>query len=133
MSIKKIIVFPEVISITIDKGNVISVTQEHNNADDIKAHIQTQIKTVRRYNEMGYYNLAKPEFVSEVITTFSNLELSKKDVIRVNNFIKIQGLPECNRIWQLPDEIKVQVSQMLHNFCITYDSDHWEDFFVSLA
>jgi hypothetical protein len=31
---------------------------------------------VRKYEKMGYYNLAKPEFISEVITTFTNLELS---------------------------------------------------------
>jgi hypothetical protein len=47
---------------------------------------------------MGYYNLAKPEFISEVITTFTNLELSKKDVIRANNFMNITGFQECNRV-----------------------------------
>jgi hypothetical protein len=79
---------------------------------------------------MGYYNLAKPEFINEVITTFTNLELSKKDVIRVNNFMDIQGPTECNRVWQLPDETKVQVSQMLHGFEITFDTENWEDFSV---
>jgi hypothetical protein len=52
-------------------------------------------KTVRKYEKMGYYNLAKPEFINEVIVTFTNLELSKKDVIRVNNFMDIQGATEC--------------------------------------
>jgi hypothetical protein len=31
---------------------------------------------VRKYEKMGYYNLAKPEFISEVITTFTNLSES---------------------------------------------------------
>jgi hypothetical protein len=51
------------------------------------------IEMVRKYEKMGYYNLAKPEFISEVITTFTNLELSKKDVIRANNFMNITILP----------------------------------------
>jgi hypothetical protein len=42
----------------------------------------------------------------------------------------IQGYQECNRVWQLPDEMKVQVSQMLYGFYITYDTDNWEDFSV---
>ena len=79
---------------------------------------------------MGYYNLAKPEFISEVITTFTNLEVSKKDVIRANNFMEITGYKECNRVWQLPDEMKVQASAMLKGFYITYDTVKWEDFSV---
>jgi hypothetical protein len=85
---------------------------------------------VRKYEKMGYYNLAKPEFISEVITTFTNLELSKKEVIRANNFMNITGFQECNRVWQLPDELKVQASQMLHGFYITFDTVNWEDFSV---
>ncbi|NYT27332.1 MAG: hypothetical protein H0A76_05225 [Candidatus Thiodubiliella endoseptemdiera] len=98
--------------------------------DKVKAHIQEHIKMVRQYDKMGYYNLAKPEFVNEVITTFTNLELSKKNVIRVNNFMDIQGPTECNRVWQLPDEVKVEVSKMLHGFEVTYDTENWEDFTI---
>jgi hypothetical protein len=42
----------------------------------------------------------------------------------------IQGTTECNRVWQLPDETKVQVSQRLHGFQITYDTENWEDFSI---
>ncbi|CAB9544047.1 hypothetical protein [uncultured Gammaproteobacteria bacterium] len=131
MSIEKIKAFPEVTTVILNDDNTVeSVTQEYYDIDKVKAHIQGCIKTVRKYEKMGYYNLAKPEFVNEVITTFTNLELSKKDVIRVNNFMDIQGTTECNRVWQLPDETKVQVSQRLHGFQITYDTENWEDFSI---
>ena len=129
---KKINVFPEVTTVVINDGNIVeSVTQEYYDTDKVKAHIQENIRLVRKYDKMGYYNLAKPEFVSEVITTFTNLELSKKDVIRVNNFMDIQGATECNRVWQLPDEVKVQVSQRLCGFQIIYDTENWEDFSIT--
>lgn len=130
MSVEKIKVFPEITTIVIENDKVISITQKYNDIDKIKTHIQTCIETVRKYDKSGYYNLSKPEFASEVITTFTNLELSKKDVIRINNFVDIQGVQACHRVWQLPDELKVQISQMLHGFTITYDSVVWEDFSV---
>lgn len=131
MSIEKIKAFPEVTVVVLnDDGTVDSITQEYYDVDKVEAHIQKNIAMVRQYDKMGYYNLAKPEFVSEVITTFTNLELSKKEVIRVNNFMDIQGPTECNRVWQLPDETKVQVSQMLHGFEITYDTENWEGFSI---
>ncbi len=130
MSIEKIKAFPEITAVVIEGDKVTSVTQEYNDVDKLTAHIQKCIETVRRYDKSGYYNLSKPEFTSEVITTFTNLELSKKDVIRVNNFMDVRGFQECNRVWQLPDELKVQVSQMLHGFTITYDTVDWEDFSV---
>ncbi|KAA0445860.1 MAG: hypothetical protein FXV80_01480 [Candidatus Thioglobus sp.] len=131
MSIKKIQAFPEVTTVILgDDDSVKSVIQEYYDAKKVKEHIKSCIQSVRKYDKMGYYNLAKPEFVSEVITTFTNLELSKKDVIRVNNFMEIKGSTECNRVWQLPDETKVQVSQMLSGFEVTYDSENWEDFSV---
>ncbi len=130
MSIQKIKAFPEITAVVIEGDKVTSVTQEYNDVDKLTAHIQTCIQTVRKYDESGYYNLSKPEFVNEVITTFTNLELSKKDVIRVNNFMDVRGFQECNRVWQLPDELKVQISTMLHGFIVTYDSENWEDFNV---
>lgn len=133
MSTKKIKAFPEVTTVILNDDNTVeSITQEYYDVDKVKKHIQTCIESVRKYEEKGYYNLVKPEFVSEVITVFTNLELSKKDVIRVNNFMDIQGPTECNRVWQLPDETKVQVSQLLHGFEITYDSENWEDFSIKL-
>ncbi|MBA5249157.1 MAG: hypothetical protein FE834_06435 [Gammaproteobacteria bacterium] len=132
MSIEKIKAFPEVTTVILnDDGTVESIIQEYYDADKVETHIREHIAMVRQYDKMGYYNLAKPEFVNEVITTFTNLELSKKEVIRVNNFMDIQGPTECNRVWQLPDETKVQVSQLLHGFYITYDTDNWEDFSVT--
>jgi hypothetical protein len=131
MSIEKIKAFPEVTTVILDDdAAVISVTQEYYDIEKVKTHILENIRLVKKYEKMGYYNLAKPEFINEVITTFTNLELSKKDVIRVNNFMDIQGPTECNRVWQLPDETKVQVSQMLHGFEITFDAENWEDFSV---
>ncbi len=131
MSTETIKAFPEVTTVILNNdGTVDSIAQEYYDVDKIKAHIQEHIKMVRQYDKMGYYNLAKPEFVNEVITTFTNLELSKKNVIRVNNFMDIQGPTECNRVWQLPDEVKVEVSKMLHGFEVTYDTENWEDFTI---
>ena len=130
MSIDKIKAFPEITSVVIEGDDVVSVTQGYYDVDKVIAHIQTCIEMVRKYDKMGYYNLAKPEFINEVITTFTNLELSKKDVIRANNFMEIKGFKECNRVWQLPDEMKVQASQMLQGFYVTYDTENWEDFSV---
>ncbi len=132
MSIEKITAFPEITDVVIEDGNIISLTQGYYDIDKVTVHIQKCIEMVRQYEKMGYYNLAKPEFISEVITTFTNLELSKKDVIRTNNFMKITGFQECNRVWQLPDELKVQASQMLHGFYITFDTVNWEDFSVKI-
>lgn len=132
MSIEKITAFPEITDVVIEDGNIVSLTQGYYDIDKVTVHIQKCIEMVRQYEKMGYYNLAKPEFISEVITTFTNLELSKKDVIRANNFMNITGFQECNRVWQLPDELKVQASQMLHGFYITFDTVNWEDFSVEV-
>ncbi|SFV77566.1 hypothetical protein MNB_SUP05-10-539 [hydrothermal vent metagenome] len=35
-------------------------------------------------------------------------------------------------MWQLPDQMKVQASQMLQGFYVTYDTENWEDFSVEL-
>lgn len=130
MSIEKITAFPEITDVVIEDGNIVSLTQGYYDIDKVTVHIQKCIEMVRQYEKMGYYNLAKPEFISEVITTFTNLELSKKDVIRANNFMNITGFQECNRVWQLPDELKVQASQMLHGFHVTFDTENWEGFTV---
>ncbi|WXU00417.1 MAG: hypothetical protein Ctma_1132 [Catillopecten margaritatus gill symbiont] len=131
MSIEKIKAFPEVTIVILNNdGTVESISQEYYDVDKVETHIRKNIQMVREYDKMGYYNLAKPEFVNEVITTFTNLELSKKEVIRVNNFMDIQGPTECNRVWQLPDETKVEVSQMLYGFEVTYDTEKWEDFTI---
>jgi uncharacterized protein YlzI (FlbEa/FlbD family) len=129
MSIEKITAFPEITFAVVEGENLVSVTQGYYDIDKVTKHIQTCIGMVRKYEKMGYYNLAQPEFISEVITTFTNLEVSKKDVIRANNFMEISGY-ECNRVWQLPDQMKVQASQMLHGFYITYDTENWEDFSI---
>jgi hypothetical protein len=115
-----------------ERNNIVSLTQGYYDIDKVTVHIQECIEMVRKYEKMGYYNLAKPEFISEVITTFTNLELSKKDVIRANNFMNITGFQECNRVWQLPDELKVQASGRLHGFYITFDTVNWEDFSVRI-
>ena len=130
MSIEKITAYPEITNTVIEGDDVVSVTQGDYDIDKVTAHIKTSIAMVRRYEEKGYYTLEKPAFVGEVITTFTDLEVNKKDVIRANNFMDIQGYQECNRVWQLPDEMKVQVSEMLYGFYITYDTDNWEDFSV---
>lgn len=132
MSTKKITAYPEITKTVIEGDDVVSVTQGNYDLDKITAHIETSIAMVRKYEKMGYYTLAKPEFVSEVITTFTDLEVNRKDVIRANNFMDIQGYQECNRVWQLPDELKVKVSQMLYGFYITYDEENWEDFSVEM-
>jgi len=132
MSTEKITAYPEITKTVIEGDDVVSVIQGDYDLDKVIAHIETSIAMVRRYEKMGYYTLAKPEFVSEVITTFTDLEVKRKDVIRANNFMDIQGYQECNRVWQLPDEMKVQVSQMLYGFYITYDEENWEDFSVEM-
>ncbi len=126
MSRKKIIVYPEITAIVIEEDNVSSITQGYNNSEKLKQHLQECIKIVKKYEALGYYNLKKPEFIDDVIITFSNLELSKKEVMRINNYMDIVGFPECNRIWQLSDEMKVQASNMLCGFVINFDSNNWE-------
>jgi len=126
MSIEKITAFPEITKTIIEGDDVVSVIQGNYDIDKVIVHIQDSVEMVRRYEKMGYYTLEKPEFVTEVITTFTDLEISRKEVIRANNFMDIQGYKECNRVWQLPDEMKVQVSQMLYGFYITYNTESWE-------
>lgn len=126
MSIEKITAFPEITETIIEGDDVVSVIQGNYDIDKVIVHIQDSVEMVRRYEKMGYYTLEKPEFVTEVITTFTDLEISRKEVIRANNFMDIQGYEECNRVWQLPDEMKVQVSQMLYGFYITYNTESWE-------
>jgi len=126
MSIEKITAFPEITETIIEGDDVVSVIQGNYDIDKVIVHIQDSVEMVRRYEKMGYYTLEKPEFVTEVITTFTDLEISRKEVIRANNFMDIQGYKECNRVWQLPDEMKVQVSQMLYGFYITYNTESWE-------
>lgn len=130
MSTEKITAYPEITATLIEGDDVISVTQGNYDLDKVIAHVKASIKMVRDYEKKGYYTLEKPAFVGEVITAFTDLEVSKKDVIRANNFMDVQGYQECNRVWQLPDEMKVQVSQMLYGFYITYDTENWEDFSV---
>ena len=130
MSIEKITAYPEITQTIIEGDDIVSVTQGNYDLDKVIAHVNESITMVKRYEKMGYYTLAKPEFVSEVITTFTDLEVSKKEVIRANNFMDVHGYQECNRVWQLPDEMKVQVSQMLYGFYITFDTENWEDFSV---
>lgn len=131
MPIETLKVYPQILSLTVDKGSVVAIKQEYNqNIAEIENAVQDCIKTVKKYEQMGYYNLAKPEFVSDVILTFSNLELTRKDVIRVNNYLKIIGFPECNRIWQLPDEMKVQASQMLDCYQLSFDTNNWESLHI---
>lgn len=126
MPIKTLTVYPQIISVVVDVDVVVSIQQEYNqNPAEIEKAVQECVQTVKKYDKMGYYNLAKPEFVSDVISTFSNLELSKKNVIRVNDYLKIIGFPECNRVWQLPDEMKVQISQMLEGYRLSYD-ENWQ-------
>ena len=130
MSTEKITAFPEITVAIIEGDEVTSVTQAFYEIDEVKSQIEAGIKTVRKYQESGYFNLAPPDFINDVITNFTDLELTKKDVIRSNVFMDVQGYQECNRVWQLPDEMKVQVSQMLRGFNVTYDTEHWEDFSV---
>jgi len=130
MSTEKITAYPEITETIIEGDDVVSVIQGNYDIDKVIVHIQDSVEMVRRYEKMGYYTLEKPEFVTEVITTFTDLEISKKEVIRANNFMSIKGYKECNRVWQLPDEMKVQVSQMLYGFYITYDTESWEVFSV---
>lgn len=131
MPIKTIKIYPQILSLTIDGNLVVSIEQEyHQNTSEIEKAVQDCIKTVRKYDKMGYYNLVKPEFISDVIKNFSNLELTKKAIIRVNNYLAITGFPECNRIWQLPNKMKLQISKMLDVYTLSFDTQNWESLHI---
>ena len=91
MSTEKITAFPEITKTIIEGDDVVSVTQGDYDLDKVIAHVNESIAMVKKYEEMGYYTLAKPEFVSEVITTFTDLEVSKKDVIRCSRLSRVQS------------------------------------------
>jgi hypothetical protein len=66
MSIEKITAFPEITDVVIEDNNIVSLTQGYYDIDKVTVHIQKCIEMVRKYEKMGYYNLAKPEFISAI-------------------------------------------------------------------
>ncbi|SMN11721.1 hypothetical protein SPBRAN_2007 [uncultured Candidatus Thioglobus sp.] len=131
MSIEKITIYSEASSITIDDGKVVALVQDYDTIEKVTAHIKEWIAMVRKYKEIGYFPLTEPEFIEDCIVTFTDLEPNKREVMRVNTFMQIEGFSGCNRIWQLPDELKVQVSALLKGFYLEYDTENWEGFTVT--
>ncbi len=127
MLIKKIKVYPQINTISIADGKLDTLTQEYENTKDLKAALKSWVSMVKKYDSMGYYPLAKPEFISEVLVgALSNIKLTKETVITDNNYQNISGYPQCNRLFQLPSEIKNQILKRLDGYFINYQKDSWE-------
>jgi len=129
MSTEKITAYPEITKTVIEGDNVVSVIQGDYDLDKVIAHIETSIAMVRRYEKMGYYTLAKPEFVSEVITTFTDLEVKRKDVIQKLQESNIDCRPIVTGNFT-KNEVMKFFDYEIHNELMNADYLHENGFFV---
>ncbi|QKQ24451.1 hypothetical protein HUE58_04860 [Candidatus Ruthia endofausta] len=127
MSVKKIKVYPQINTMSIVGGKLDALTQEYENTKDLKTALEGWVNMIKKYDSVGYYPLVKPEFISEVLVgAFSNIKLTKKAVIADNNYQNISDYPQCNRVFQLPNEIKTQILKRLSGYFVSYQTDNWE-------
>jgi hypothetical protein len=128
MSIETIQVFPMIHSITIDKQKNImtELVQDINDADGIKQNLFEAVRTVKKYEEMSYYPLAKPEFIDDVMGNFAQMGMSKYLTISDNTYHDIFGYPGCTRVWELPLILRDQVEAALVGYEVKYNTETWE-------
>lgn len=127
MSVETIKVYPQINTMSITDGKLDALAQEYKKTKDLKTAIEDWVNMVKKYDSMGYYPLVKPEFISEVLAgAFSNIKLTKEAVIADNNYQNISGYPQCNRVFQLPSEIKTQILKRLSGYLVSYQIDNWE-------
>lgn len=128
MATETITVFSHIYSIDVDKDaeEVLSLVQNITSADDIKQNIEQAVKTVRKYESIGFYPMSPPDFIGEVIGNFSDVGLTREEVIGENRHQIVTGYTGCVKVFQLPDDLKNKASEMLLGFDVNYDPLTWE-------
>jgi len=128
MSIETMNVYPMIHSITVDKENnlITELVQDINDVEGIKANLSESVATVKKYDEMNFYPLSKPEFIDDVMGNFAQMGMSKHLTISDNTYHDIFGYPGCTRVWELPLPLRDQVESALVGYKVNYDSDTWE-------
>ena len=115
-------------SITIDKEQnlVTELVQDINDAEGIKKNLLEAVYTVKKYEEMDFYPLAKPEFLDDVMGNFAQMGMSKHLTISDNTYHDIFGYPGCTRVWELPLPLRDQVEEALVGYKVKYDTSTWD-------
>jgi len=128
MAIETIKVFSHIFSVVVDKETekVLSINQNITDVKGMRKNLETAVDTVKNYESIGFYPMTKPEFIDEVIHNFSDVALSKKDVINESRHQVIEGYIGCVRVFQLPYEYISQVKDMMVGFDVDYDTQSWE-------
>ena len=128
MSTQTITVFSHLYSVSVDKEaeKVLSITQNITDIDGIRQNLEDAVSMVQKYKSIGFYPMAEPDFITEVIGNFSDVALSRQDVVNENRHQVIEGVTGCVRVFQLPDVFVVQVRDALTGFEVDYDDENWE-------
>ena len=128
MSTQTITVFSHLYSVSVDKEaeKVLSITQNITDIEDIRQNLEGAVSMVQKYQSIGFYPMAEPDFITEVIGNFSDVALSRQDVVNENRHQVIEGFTGCVRVFQLPDVFVVQVRDNLTGFEVDYDDQSWE-------
>jgi hypothetical protein len=128
MSIEVISVFPMINSITIDKERnlVTELVQDIHDADGVKKNLVEAVYTVKKYEEMNFYPLSKPEFIADVMGNFAQMGMSRHLTISDNTYHEINGYLGCTRVWELPLPLRNQVEESLVGYEVKYDSETWD-------
>ena len=128
MSTQTITVFSHLYSVSVDKEaeKVLSITQNITDIDGIRQNLEDAVSMVQKYKTIGFYPMAEPDFITEVIGNFSDVALSRQDVVNENRHQVIEGFTGCVRVFQLPDVFVVQVRDGLVGFEVDYDDESWE-------
>ena len=128
MSAQTITVFSHLYSVSVDKEaeKVLSITQNITDIEGIRQNLEGAVSMVQKYQSIGFYPMAEPDFITEVIGNFSDVALSRQDVVNENRHQVIEGFTGCVRVFQLPDVFVVQVKDSLTGFEVDYDDQSWE-------
>ncbi len=128
MSTQTITVFSHLYSVSVDKEaeKVLSITQNITDIEGIRQNLEGAVSMVQKYQSIGFYPMAEPDFITEVIGNFSDVALSRQDVVNENRHQVIEGFTGCVRVFQLPDAFVVQVRDALTGFEVDYDDQSWE-------
>lgn len=128
MSTQTICVFSHIYLVAVDKESekVLTVTQNLTTVDAIRENLEEAVSTVKKYQSIGFYPMADPDFIGEVLGNFSDVALSRQDVVNENRHQVIEGFAGCVRVFQLPDDYVVQVKEMIGGFEVDYDDVSWD-------
>ncbi len=128
MSTQTICVFSHIYLVAVDKESekVLTVTQNLTTVDAIRENLEEAVSTVKKYQSIGFYPMADPDFIGEVLGNFSDVALSRQDVVNENRHQVIEGFAGCVRVFQLPDDYVVQVKEMISGFEVDYNDVSWD-------